>query len=113
MEMPRASAGAAKRLEALVGEEPRVRLRKMFGQPAAFANGNLCVGVFGADLFVRLSEEDVRTLAKAPGVRRFEPMPGRPMKQYLVLPAAMLQKTAEARKWVARSFEYSLSLPPT
>lgn len=112
MEMPRASAEATKRLESLLAGDPRVRLRKMFGQPAAFVNGHLCAGTFGSELFVRLGEADVATLAKVPGVRRFEPMPGRPMRQYLVLPPAMLKKATEARKWVARSIEYVLTLPP-
>lgn len=112
MEMPRASAEATRRLESLVAGDPRVRLRKMFGQPAAFVNGNLCAGTFGNGLFVRLGEADVATLATVREVRHFEPMPGRPMRQYLVLPPAILQKTAEARKWVARSIDYVLSLPP-
>ena len=84
----------------------------MFGQPAAFANGNMCAGTFGSDLFVRLSTKDVETLSRVPGVRPFEPMPGRPMRQYLVLPPALLGKPARAREWVERSIEYALSLPP-
>jgi TfoX/Sxy family transcriptional regulator of competence genes len=112
MKMPAASPEAAKRLEALLSGDPRVQLRKMFGQPAAFANGNLCVGTFGRELFVRLDEADVKVLSKTPGVRPFEPMPGRPMKQYLVVPPGVLGRPVEAKKWIQRSIEYALSLPP-
>lgn len=112
MKMPTPSMEAARRLDKLLAGDHRVQVRKMFGQPAAFANGNMCVGAFGKDLFVRLGEADVRILSKVPGVRHFEPMPGRSMKQYLVLPPALLRKPAEARKWVARSIEYALTLPP-
>ena len=112
MKMPRVSPEASQRLETLLGRDPRVKIRKMFGQPAAFANGNICVGTFGKELFVRLNDSDVEILTKVAGVRRFEPMPGRPMKQYLVLPPALLEKPTEAKKWVRRSVEYALSLPP-
>ena len=109
--MPKASPEASNRLETLLAGDPRVRIRKMFGQPTAFVNGNMCVGTYGTDLFVRLGEADIRTLSKVPGVRHFEPMPGRPMKQYLVLPRSLLEKPIQARKWVVRSIEYALSLP--
>ena len=112
MKMPRASPGAAKRLETLLAGDSRVEVRKMFGQPAAFVNGNMCAGTFGDDVFVRLDEKDVRALSKVRGVRHFEPMPGRPMKHYLVLPPALLKDRDQARKWVASSIEYVLSLPP-
>lgn len=112
MKMPRASASAAKQLESLIAGDPRVQVRKMFGQPAGFVNGNMCVGTFGTDLFVRLSKDDIPVLSKVAGVRPFEPMPGRPMKQYLVLPPALLENPTQARKWVVRSIEYALSLPP-
>lgn len=110
--MPAVSPEAERRLEEFVGKDSRLQVRKMFGQPAAFANGNLCVGTFGTDLFVRLSESDAALLFKVAGVRLFEPMSGRPMKQYLVLPPALLEKPAQAKKWVTRSIEYVLSLPP-
>jgi TfoX/Sxy family transcriptional regulator of competence genes len=112
VKMPKASPESAQRLEELLPAHPHVRVRKMFGHPAAFANGNLCVGTFGRQLFVRLAEADAAVLSKVPGVRAFEPMPGRPMKQYFVLPPALLDTPAVARKWVARSIDYTLSLPP-
>lgn len=112
MRMPKASAGVTRQLERLLAGEPRIRLRKMFGQPAAFANGNLCVGTFGPLLFVRLSEEDGRVLSKTPGVRGFEPMPGRVMKHYFVLPRAVLARPAESKKWVQRAIDYASTLPP-
>lgn len=110
--MPAVSPRAGKLLEELVGDDSRLQIRKMFGQPAAFVNGNLCVGTFGNDFFVRLSEADAEVLSKVTGVRPFEPMPGRAMKQYLILPPALLERSAQAKKWVARSIEYALSLPP-
>lgn len=110
--MPKPSREAAQRLEALLSGDPRVQVRKMFGHPAAFANGNMCAGTFGDDVFVRLDESGVRALRKVEGVRPFEPMPGRPMKQYLVLPPSLLKNSTQSKKWVQRSVEYAFTLPP-
>jgi len=110
--MPKVSELARKRLESLISGDKRVVVRMMFGQPAGFVNGNLCLGTFGAELFVRLNGSDFGTVSRIKGVHPFEPMPGRPMKHYAVLPPALLGKTAEARGWVQRSIEYVLTLPP-
>lgn len=111
MKMPKASPEAAQLLETLLSGEPRVEVRKMFGHPAAFAKGNMCVGTFGDQIFVRLSESDGAALSGLPGTRRFEPMPGRPMKHYFVLPPGVLRDPAASKKWVRKSVEYALSLP--
>ena len=112
MKMPKISLDATRRLEALVAGDPRVRIKKMFGQPAGFVNGNLCLGTFGTEIFVRLSDSHVESLSKVAGVRPFEPMAGRPMKHYLVVPPSMLAKPLEVKKWVRRSVDYVQSLPP-
>jgi len=52
------SAAAIARFEALLPEDPRVTRRPVFGQPAAFVNGNMFLGVLGSEVFVRLSEAD-------------------------------------------------------
>ena len=56
--------------------------RKMFGYPAAFANGNLFIGLHQNDFIMRLSEKDRARLCR---IRRtgFEPMKGRPMREYV------------------------------
>jgi Cys-tRNA(Pro)/Cys-tRNA(Cys) deacylase len=68
-------------------------------------------GLFGPDLFVRLSEEDREALA-GEGGGLFEPMPGRPMKEYMLLPAAWRSDTGRIEEWVARSLAWARTLPP-
>ncbi|MCI4364159.1 MAG: TfoX/Sxy family protein [Thermoplasmata archaeon] len=87
-------------------------VKKVFGQPAAFAEGNMFLGVFGEQLFVRLSEPALAELGKVPGVRPFEPMPGRAMRGYAVLPPSLLTEPGKAGRWVRKSLEFALSLPP-
>jgi TfoX/Sxy family transcriptional regulator of competence genes len=96
---------------ALVALDGRLEPRKMFGQPAAFLNGNMCLGAFGSDVFLRLSEADRRSAEKIRGAHAFEPMPGRRMREYMVLPGSVLRDPSKRKTWLARSAEYTASLP--
>ncbi|MCI4369613.1 MAG: TfoX/Sxy family protein [Thermoplasmata archaeon] len=112
MKIPGPTAEAAKRFQELVPSDGRVSVRKMFGQPSAFVNGNLFMGVFGPDLFVRLSKGSESPAERPEGARAFEPMPGRPMRGYFVLPAETLRTDRKAKEWVARALEFGGRLPP-
>ena len=59
----------------------------MFGYPAAFVGGNMATGLFADHWVVRLPEAEIEA-AKAAGAGSFEPMPGRPMKAFVVIPSA-------------------------
>jgi TfoX/Sxy family transcriptional regulator of competence genes len=89
----------------------QVELKPMFGCPAYFTNGNMFAGVHQSSLMVRLPEAG-RAEAVALGGRPFEPMPGRVMKEYVVLPTAVLDDAAATADWVRRGAEYAASLPP-
>jgi TfoX/Sxy family transcriptional regulator of competence genes len=85
--------------------------RKMFGYPCSFERGQLFCGLFADGLFVRLGDAERAELLAAPGARRFEPMPGRPMREYVVLPAAMLEDEAAVERWMQRAQEFARGLP--
>src|SRR5205809_4800703 len=85
--MPRPDEETKAFFRSVVPEEPDVQVRPMFGNLAAFVNGNMFTGLFGADVFVRVSGEDQDELV-AVGGGSFEPMPGRPMTGYTTLPDA-------------------------
>lgn len=86
--------------------------RTMFGSACAFVGGNLACGLFGASLFVRLSEPDRARLLAQPGAEPFDPMGGRPMREYAVVPPALLEDEAALRDWIARALEFAGRLPP-
>jgi TfoX/Sxy family transcriptional regulator of competence genes len=94
----------------VVPEDPRVTVRPMFGNLSAFVNGNMFMGLFGPDLFVRLSDDD-RAAVEKDGGRPFEPMPGRPMRGYVILPEAWRKDARKLGKWVGRSLEWGSALP--
>ena len=110
--IPPPAGAAVKVFEELTPAGPTIGVKKVFGQPAAFVNGNMFLGVFGEKVFVRLSEEEGKTARERHGLEPFEPMPGRPMRGYVVLPAKLLSDRATARKWVSKSLAFAAGLPP-
>ena len=83
-----------------------IERKTMFSYPALFVNGNMFAFTFGPKIAVRADEA---TRAK-PGLKRFEPMPGRPMGEYVEVPAKDM-KGAALKKWMAGGLAYAESLP--
>jgi TfoX/Sxy family transcriptional regulator of competence genes len=112
MPMPKADSAARQFLDTLLPDDPRITVRPMFGNVAAFVNGNMFAGVFGAALFVRLPETEREELLSVPGAAEFAPMPGRPMQEYATLPESWRGEPETARAWLLRSLEWAAALPP-
>ena len=110
--MPKPSELAKAAFTKLVPAGSTVSLRPMFGNLAAFVNANMFLALFGDQVAVRLPEEDRGRLLREPGASVFEPMPGRAMAEYIVLPAAWSSQKAKTGRWVKRSFEWAVQLPP-
>ena len=108
-----APAALAELFETAVQDSlPGAQLRKMFGYPAAFVHGHMFTGLFQESMFVRLSADDLAVFLQLRGARPFEPMPGRAMREYAVVPDAVLQSSRQLRTWLERAFAYARSLPP-
>ena len=87
-----------------------ITTKPMFGNLAAWVNGNMFAGLFGDDLFVRLPEAEMDEV-KRDGGSNFEPMAGHAMKGYVTVPPGWLDDAAPARKLIDRSLEYTRELP--
>jgi TfoX/Sxy family transcriptional regulator of competence genes len=105
LKIPRPDKESVDLFRSLVPEDSRVAVRPMFGNISAFVNGNMFFGVFGNDLFLRLSREDQVELLKNKGASMLEPMKGRPMKDYLVIPKTWRERPETVRSWVLKSLE--------
>ena len=79
----------------------------MFGNLGAFVNANMFMGLFGADVGVKLDGSD-RDALTAEGGGPFGPEE-RPMGGYVTLPAAWT--AVDAQPWVARSLDLVSALP--
>ena len=99
------------RFAAATVDLPGIETRKMFGYPAAFANGHMFSGLFGEHWFVRVDDARDAEL-RGLGATSFEVMPGRAMHGYLVVPEDIAADPIQAAQWVARALGVVLSLPP-
>ena len=89
-----------------------VKKKKMFGCPAYFANDNMISGVFENDIFIRLSEHDRKKInSESDEVMPFEPVKGRVMKEYVVLPDSLYNDPEKFHELLRSSYEYVSSLP--
>jgi TfoX/Sxy family transcriptional regulator of competence genes len=91
---------------------PSALERKMFGYPAAFVNGNLAAGLFQEDMFLRLSDEDRAAFRGEYKARLFEPVAGRPMRGYVLVPRYVLNSHKLLRMWLGKATAYTATLPP-
>jgi hypothetical protein len=108
MQMPRPTEADKERFRDLVPSDSDVEVKPMFGQLAAFVNGNMFMGLFGSDIGVKLSPTDQEHVRQAGG-GDFGPAE-RPMGGYVSLPAsADREQTSE---WIASALAYVASLPP-
>ena len=90
-------------------DDPRLERRKMFGYPAVFVGGHMCAGLFQDQMFARMAPEDRAAL---PGGAPFEPMQGRPMKDYWVLPDEVLVDEGATAVALAKAVSFTATLPP-
>ncbi|MDA4114736.1 MAG: TfoX/Sxy family protein [Thaumarchaeota archaeon] len=111
MKMPRPDDEDRAFFRSVLPKDPRIKVRPMFGNDAAFLDGNVFTGLFGTQLFVRLSGEDQEELLREKGASRFSPMKGRPMSGYIVVPDAWRGDPERVSTWVARSLVWASGLP--
>lgn len=98
--------------DAALPDDLRVERRKMFGYPCAFVAGNMFTGLHQENVIVRLAEKERLAAIEQQGARIFEPMSGRPMREYIALPQAALANRSELAIWLRRALNYAASLPP-
>lgn len=97
--------------EAALPDEPDVERRSMFGCPAVFVNGNLFAGAHADHINLRLDEQ-TRQACLSEGFSRFEPMEGKPMREYVCPPQERSSDIVFLEPWLRRAYEYGRSLPP-
>jgi hypothetical protein len=103
--------GLATRLRDLVGAEPGLTEKKMFGGLAMLVYGNMAVGVHGDALIVRTDPAQQADLLAEPGARTFD-LTGRPMKGWLLVDPVGHAEDDDLRRWVNRGIGYARSLAP-
>ena len=90
--------------------DPAFSERKMFGGLCFMLHGNMCVGVVGDRLMLRLGDEDAASVLGEPHVSPMD-FTGRPMKSMVYVERAGLD-SGGLERWVERAAGYARSLPP-
>ena len=88
-----------------------LEVRKMFGYPAGFIGGNMVAGLHQDSIMVRLPDDE-RQARLDDGWSLFEPMPGRPMREYVALPPEVVSDVDATRGWIERAATFVRTLPP-
>lgn len=100
----------ADRVRDVLAARPELSERRMFGGIAFMLAGNMCCGVIGEDLMVRLGDDGERALAE-PHTRPMD-FTGKPMKSAIYVDPEGTRDDADLVKWVEASADYAASLPP-
>jgi TfoX/Sxy family transcriptional regulator of competence genes len=102
----------AERIRELVGSEPGLAEKKMFGGLAFLIGGNMAIAASGqGGLLVRVDPEESDSLVATTSARPME-MRGREMKGWLRVEAEDIRTNDALAEWVARGSGYARSLPP-
>jgi TfoX/Sxy family transcriptional regulator of competence genes len=101
----------AGRVRRLLDARSDVDERKMFGGIGFLVAGNMCVGVHGDELIVRLDPDESEQVVGEPGARPFD-MTGRPMRGWLWVGGPAVAEDDGLEGWVRRAEDFAASLPP-
>jgi len=86
--------------------------RIMFGFPSYFINGNMYMAAHKEQMVLRLGPSDLENLlASGGGFSRFEPMVGRVMKEYIIVPESVYADEAQLDLLLEKSTQYVRGLP--
>jgi TfoX/Sxy family transcriptional regulator of competence genes len=105
-------AALVERFDTVAGWFPEVERRLTFGYPCLYVGGNMVSGLYQDSWHVRLGGTDLAAAQTLDGAHTFEPMPGRPMTGFTVLPAAVVDDDDAIRDWVGRAIAFGASMPP-
>jgi TfoX/Sxy family transcriptional regulator of competence genes len=99
------------RFDAVAADFPEAQRRLTFGYPCLYVGGNMVTGLFQNAWHVRLGDTEQAEALALEGAAPFEPMPGRPMTGFTVLPPSVVADDAAIRRWVARAIAFGATMP--
>jgi TfoX N-terminal domain len=101
----------AGRIRNLIGDEPALVEKKMFGGLAFLIGGNMAIGASGqGGILVRVDPEESERLVATTSASPME-MRGREMRGWLRVDTEDVTSDAELGKWVELGTAYARSLP--
>jgi len=100
----------AGRIRKQLGKRRGLTEKQMFGGVAFLLNGNMCCGVHGDEMIVRLDPEETEETLARPHTHLFD-LTGRPMKGWILVKPKGLASDAALGRWVGIATQFAGSLP--
>jgi hypothetical protein len=83
----------------------------MFGGLAFLIDGNMCIGIVGDDLMVRVGSDAYEGALAQPHAREMD-FTGRPMRGIVYVGTKGTASKQALEKWIDRGLDFAGSLPP-
>ena len=103
--------GLAERIRQMVADGPGLSERKMFGGLCFLHEGNMCFGIVGSELMVRVGPDAYESSLSRPHAREMD-FTGRSMRGMVYVAEAGIQEDEDLRGWLERGLEFASLLPP-
>jgi TfoX/Sxy family transcriptional regulator of competence genes len=101
----------ANRVRELIGAEPGLTEKRMFGGLAMLLRGNMAVAIRGrGGLMVRVDPAVFEAVQAEPGAEPTQ-MRGRTMRGWITVAPSGCEDDADLRRWVERGVSYARTLP--
>ena len=103
--------GLAQRIREELDERLDLSEREMFGGLCFMLGGNMCCGVVGEELMVRVGPDAYAESLELPYAREMD-FTGRTLKGMVYVAVEGIEAGADLAAWVERGAEFAGSLPP-
>lgn len=101
----------AERIRAELARHVEFTEKKMFGGLSFLVNGNMCCGITGTDLVLRLSPEEVERALAKPHTRPMD-FTGKPMKSMVYVSAEGNSSRVDLQQWLLVAANTAKGMPP-
>lgn len=91
---------------------PDAEIKKLFGCPCAFVNGNMFIKLHQEQFAIRLSSNDRNAALDQKIGSVFAPIQGRVMKEYIALSPEIINNQDQLVEMIAKSYLFVTTLPP-
>ncbi len=102
--------GLARRVREQLARRQGIVEKRMFGGLAFLLNGNMCCGIHGQALIVRVHPAHADLALAQPHTRVFD-LSGRPMKGWLLVDPAGVDDDGVLAKWLGVALDNAALLP--
>ena len=104
-------AGLAERVREALGRETAFGERRMFGGLCILVEGNMCAGIIGESLMVRVGPMAYADALEQPHCRVMD-FTGKPLKGLVYVDPRGFAEDADLEAWLGRGLAFVRTLPP-